>query len=326
MTDGDKKKQPYDSSDERFKYIGFDVFPGKAGDIFKSDEERKSIIEKVMAKFGQSQGEVRDDCTLLEVRVSNFEKMFLAAVSLILVLAIFLPWFSGYFEIVKTSLVPIVTANTAADVAATEALTDSAVIAEAAQKVSDKVETLTDEERAEKVVAQADSTTSIENLLATMTEEGTIPANMTTVTEVSYDRRSITGIGALISAGTFGSYVFSSGFILILSGILMILFILSCVGMGAYNLYLLFGVKIKDADAFALHLKNTLKYNWIPVLIWLGMLVLSFIGAPYGFDPSDKVAQVGDSYSVMSFIGLTSGGMFVALGAFLILALKGKEI
>jgi hypothetical protein len=331
MTDGDKKKQPYDSSNERFKYIGFDVFPGKAGNLFKSDEERKSLIEKVMAKFGQSQGEVRDRCTLLEVRVSNAEKMFLAAISVILILTLFLPWFSGHFEIVTTRLVPQVFATeTAVDTTAEEGVTDSAVVADAVQDeaaIADVPdETAVDEQPVEEVNAEADSAMSLDSLVAAMTEEGTIPANMTTVTEVTFDRHSISGIGALISIGTYGSYIFSSGFILILSGILMIIFLLSCIGLGAYNLYLLYGVKTKDADEFALHLKKTLKLNWIPVLIWLGMLLLSFIGARYGFDPSDKVTQVGDSYSMMSFIGLTTGGMFVALGAFLILALKGKEI
>ncbi|MEE9443053.1 MAG: hypothetical protein V3V99_10355 [candidate division Zixibacteria bacterium] len=330
MTDGEKKKQPYDSSNERFKYIGFDVFPGKAGNLFKSDEERKSLIEKVMAKFGQSQGEVRDRCTLLEVRVSNVEKMFLAAVSVIMILAIFLPWFSGHFEIVTHRLVPQVFATEAvADTTATEDMKDSTVIADDTQDdaaVTEDPETVVAEQQPiEEALADADSTMA-DSLMAAGTEEDVIPPNMTTITEVTYDRYSISGIGALISIGTYGSYVFSSGFILILTGILMILFLLSCLGMGAYNLYLLFGVKMKDADAFALHLKKTLKFNWIPVLIWLGMLVLSFIGARYGFDSSVMVTQVGDSYSLMSFIGLTTGGMFVALGAFLVLALKGKEI
>lgn len=334
MTDGDKKKQPYDNSNERFKYIGFDVFPGKPGNLFKSDEERKSLIEKVMAKFGHSQGEVRDGCTLLEVRVSNAEKMFMAAISAIMILALFLPWFSGHFEIVNTRLVPIVTEAAVVDTTAAETgeegAIDSTAVAEADEEDAALAdvpeETAVEEQPVEEVNAEADSTMAVDSLLAAMVEEDVVPPNMREVTEVTYDRRSQSGIGALIALGTYGSYIFSSGFVLILSGILLILFLLSCLGLGAYNLYLLFGVKIKDADEYALHLKKTLRYNWIPVLIWLGMLVLSFIGSSYGFDSSGMVSQVGDSYSVMSFIGLITGGMFVALGAFLILALKAKEI
>ena len=33
------------SEDERFHYIGFEVFPGKPKDLFESEEEKKNIIE-----------------------------------------------------------------------------------------------------------------------------------------------------------------------------------------------------------------------------------------------------------------------------------------
>ena len=106
----------------------------------------------------------------------------------------------------------------------------------------------------------------------------------------------------------------------------MIVYFLSCLGLGAYNLYLLFGVKKTDPDKDALFLKNKLKLNWIPVYLWLGMLVLSMIGSGYGFDSEGLVQQLGDSYSIASFIGLSSVGIYLSLAAFLVAALKGKEI
>jgi hypothetical protein len=38
------------------------------------------------------------------------------------------------------------------------------------------------------------------------------------------------------------------------------------------------------------------------------------------------VKQVGNAYSAAAFIGLSSFGIYTSLSAFLVIALKGKEI
>ena len=266
MAEADNKSQPFESSDERFRYVGFDVYTGKIGNLFKSDEERKSLVAKVMATFNRSEGEVRDRCTLLEERVSKGEKMFMTAVSVLMVVCLFLPWFSGYFEIVNTKQVPVET-------------------------------------------GVVDST-------------GTKPPEMTTVTTVTHDNRSVNGLGAL---GYIGQ-AFSGGFALMLSTLLMLLYFLSCPVLAVFNLYLLHKVKIPNPDEYVLYLKRMLRYNWIPIFLWLAMLLLAFIGSSYGFSPKGLVKQVGDSYGIGAFIGLSSFGIYLSLGAFLLMALKGKEI
>jgi len=99
MGDDEKNNQSRVIPEDRFKYIGFGVYPGKAGNIFKSDDERRSLVERVRAKLSRSQSEVRDGCTLLEVRLSRVEKGFLTAAAVALVVALFIPWFSGYTPI-----------------------------------------------------------------------------------------------------------------------------------------------------------------------------------------------------------------------------------
>lgn len=85
--------------EERFHYIGFDVFPGKGGDIFKSDAEKASLVDSVVKK--RSKGEIlREQCSLLMQRVSNTERIVLAGASVIILLALFLPWYSVYNEVV----------------------------------------------------------------------------------------------------------------------------------------------------------------------------------------------------------------------------------
>jgi hypothetical protein len=266
MAEADNKAQPFESSDERFRYVGFDVYTGKMGSVFKSEDERKSLIAKVMARFNRSEGEVRDHCTLLEERVSKREKIFMTVVSALMLLSLFIPWFSGYFEIVNTKQVPI-------------------------------------------EVAAADTT-------------GGKSVEMTTVTTVTHDNRSVTGVGAI---GYIGQ-VFSGGFILMVSGLLIVLYFLACPVLAIFNLYLLHKVKIPNPDEYVLYLKRMLRYNWIPIFLWLAMFLLAFIGSSYGFDTKGMVKQVGASYGIGTFVGLCSFGVYLSLGAFILMALKGKEI
>lgn len=270
MAETDNKAQPFGNSDERFRYVGFDVYTGKIGNLFKSDDERKSLTAKVMARFNRNEGEVRDQCTLLEERVSKGERMFMTVVSILMVVALFIPWFSGYYEIVNTKQVPI-------------------------------------------EAAVADST-------------GTKPIEMTTVTTVTHDNRSLSGLGALAGIGEYGGKLFSGGFALMLTGLLLILYFLSCPVLAVFNLYLLHKVKIPNRDEYALYLKRMLRYNWIPVLLWLAMFLLAFMGASYGFSAKGMIKQVGESYGIGAFIGLSSFGIYLSLASFLLMALKGKEI
>ncbi len=333
MSDGENKDKSF-KADERFKYIGFDVFPGKAGNIFSSDEEHKTLVQKVMASFRRSEGEVRDRCTLMEERVSGMEKMFMAFVSALLLVSLFLPWFSGHFKIVTERLVPVTIAGQAQapQGGANAAVTDSGAVAEEGT-VSEDATAETVPEAVEEVVGAADEVVDSAALAAADSaavvasqDPDYVPPGMTKIQEITSDPRSLSGIGALFALGTYGSYIFSSGFVLIISGILMIVFFISCLLFAGFNLYNLYGVKKGSSDEFALHLKKVLKFNWYPLYLWLLMLVLSFFGASYGFDSSGMIEQVGKSYSSGSFMGLHSYGIILALCAYIVLALKGKEI
>jgi hypothetical protein len=86
------------SEDQRFHYIGFEVFPGKPKDLFKSDAEREKLVDQVKAK--RSSGQIiRDGCTLMLERVSKGEKLVLTAACAIVLVALFMPWYSLYNEV-----------------------------------------------------------------------------------------------------------------------------------------------------------------------------------------------------------------------------------
>lgn len=329
MSDGENKDKAF-NPEERFKYIGFDVYPGKAGDIFNSEEEHKTLVQKVMASFRRSEGEVREGCTLMEDRVSGLEKTFLTIVSVVLLVSLFLPWFSGYFEIKTERLVPVKTEDVAAIVDGESgeggaAISDSGAVAtapEPAEITPEPAKEAVTEEIVDSMALAANDSAAV----AATEDPDYVPPGMRKIQDIKSEYHSITGLSALFSLGTYGEYIFSSGGIVVISGILMIVFYFACLLFGIFNLYIIYGVKKASSDEYALHLKKMLKFNWYPVLLMLLLFVLALIGGKYGFDSTNMVVQVGEAYSISSFLGLSSYGMFVALGAFLILALKGKEI
>ncbi len=473
MAEGENNKESLEPSEERFKYIGFDVFSGKAGNMFKSEDERKSLVEKVKAKLSRSHGEVRDRCTLMESRVSMVEKLFMTAAAVAMVLALFVPWFSGYipisyeelgsvgehtfffasqddkgtiddlsgalrkkhsqrfasFAAIRADEAPVQQppveevippadslTESGEDVAAgaEEVQTDSTFEVEEVaalhedqapqpQPTPDEVEernvvpeeirvifvnnpdleqlhgmsdlqervvavytynARTDRENliyggadalralpqylvlkakandsisvavtdsmkqaAVERLAQGDSTIAPDSIFyagPVLVDDKVVPE--LALKGIINDYYSLTGFGAMLSLGTYGSKIFSSGIVLIITGTLMIVYFLSCLVLAAINIYLLYGAKKSSGGEYVLYLKKMLRYNWIPVIIWMGMFIISFFGASYGFDSTGMLAQVGDSYGVTTFIGLSSFGIYVSLMGFLIVALKGKEI
>ena len=116
------------SDKERFKYVGFDVFPGRVKDLFRSDAEKDKLVDWVRQKrTNRDLGALRDDCTLLEARVSLSDRVVLTVACLFMVAALFFPWYSAYNEIVEE---PAEEAAVVADSAAVEdsLLTDSVTV------------------------------------------------------------------------------------------------------------------------------------------------------------------------------------------------------
>ena len=100
MAEGDKKGPDKNriSDKQRYQFIGFEVFPGKPKDLFKNDAEKQKLVDGVLARR-QSEETLRDDCKLLEERVSLGERIVMAVASLAILAALVLPWYSAYMEI-----------------------------------------------------------------------------------------------------------------------------------------------------------------------------------------------------------------------------------
>jgi hypothetical protein len=93
----------------------------------------------------------------------------------------------------------------------------------------------------------------------------------------------------------------------------------------ALVLYTTYGTK-GTADQVALKLKKVLKLNWLPVVLFVLALAISFVGASYGFSTEGMYTSIGDAYGIGALINSLSWGVFVSLCGFILLAAKGLEI
>jgi hypothetical protein len=304
------------SENERFRYIGFDVFPGKPKDLFQSEEEKKKLVEAVITK--RAKGEIiRDDCTLLEERVTGRDRFILALACIVIVATLFIPWYSAYNEIVEE--VPqetsVLMPSDTAQAAAAGSDTTLNAIGETADTTPAATGTTTETQQQESAPAGVETESSTEQVIHGARARKKIHRE--------YFRLS--GIGAVLSLGSVGSYVFSSGFVLVLTGVIFIVYTLLCVVLPIYTLYGLFGIK-GDPDERALRLKKILRFSWIPVVLFVLALFISFVGADYGFDTSALYTSLGSGYGVGVFLASLSWGPLVSLCAFILIAAKGIEI
>ncbi len=94
----EEKKSSKGKEVDRYQYIGFDVYPGKAKKFWKSDQEKETYVEQ--AKKGRKRED--QDHSLVYVNIFNrFEKAIISVSSLIIIICFFLPW----FELEKGSVV-----------------------------------------------------------------------------------------------------------------------------------------------------------------------------------------------------------------------------
>jgi len=81
-------------AEDRFRYIGFEVFPKRIREFWRSDAERANYLNRVRETAGRFVPLSRANSFVATKILSTFEKTVLALTSVLLVVAPFLPWFS----------------------------------------------------------------------------------------------------------------------------------------------------------------------------------------------------------------------------------------
>lgn len=324
MPDEENKKSEGNrvSDSDRFKYIGFEVFPRKPKDLFKSDAEKAKLVDAVVAK--RSRGEViREECTLFEERISVSDRLILAVASLVILLTLFIPWYSAYNEAAEEVVAAPASEMQFDSTVAATAEGDVALMAAGDNPDTTAIAAM--EEPTESPIATEEQTDTDSAMIEVGSPSEEVIHGLKTRKKISREYSRLSGIGALLALGSIGSYVFSSGFILVLIAVILVLYTLLCVGLPIYTLYGVYGMK-GSADERALKLKRILRFNWIPVVLFAAVFVFSFIGADYSFEAAAFYSSLGASYGIGVFLNSLSWGIFVSLCAFLLVAAKGIEI
>ncbi|NOY88897.1 MAG: hypothetical protein GXO93_05835 [FCB group bacterium] len=307
------------SEQQRFHYIGFDVFPGEPKDLFESDAEKEKYVEAIKAK--REEGEtIREQCTLLEDRVSFLDRLVMTIASLVIIVSLFIPWFSAYNEIVEESKTPAQNSAVMSDSTKMSSENNMGAVADSNAITSPTAASTTPTETTPTKPEQAVR----KGVTKTGASEEVIHGYVVRK-KIHREYSRVSAIGAILSLGSEGKYVFSSGFVLILTGIIFLLIFILCIVLPIYTLYGLFGIK-GNADQKALRLKKMLRFNWIPLVLFILTMLLSFFGADYGFDAANLFGSLGKSYGPGAFLNTISWGVFISLSAFIITAAKGIEI
>ncbi|MFQ6008025.1 MAG: hypothetical protein ACE5K8_03650 [Candidatus Zixiibacteriota bacterium] len=314
MPDKDNKKSAEQkvTESQRFKYIGFEVFPGKPKDLFKSDEERSKLVKAVVAK--RSSGQIiREECILLEERVSPLDRVVLAITCVLIVATLFIPWYTAYNEIIEESV-----EGTSQVVPSDSSLTSAK---EGDTALSASSESLAVVDATPSSAGGEGTSAEVED--ASRAEE--IIHGVITRKKIHREYSRLSGIGAIIALGSVGPYIFSSGSVLALTGIIFLVYTLLCLALPIYTLYGVFGLK-GDPDERALKLKKIARLCWIPVALFVLALIISFVGSDYGFDATTLYGSLGSGYGIGVFLSTLSWGIFISLCGFILLAAKGIEI
>lgn len=319
------------NQEQRLNYIGFEVFPGKPKDLFKSESEKDRLIEAAKARRTTGQT-VREDCKLLEPRVTQLDRIVLTIACVAVLAALFLPWYSAYNEFVEETNYAAADTTTLAvaddSLAAVTIASDSVVLDTSLAMVATTDEPALSEEAAagstEDEVGDKATPNKLSGRIQTSENEEIIHGYVARK-KIYREYGNLSGIGAFLALGSVGANVFSSGVVLMLSGILILLYTLLCLGLPVYTLYGIYGAKGSE-DEKALVLKKVVRYNWIPILLLLVITFLSFAGGQYGFDAAAMFASLGDSYGTGAFLSVLSWGVFVSMAAFILIAVKGLEI
>ena len=87
---GNKKPDP----DAIYRFLGFDVYPGKVKDFWKSDDEKKNFVKQVKASGGQISVLDRDTALLNIKSMTIIDKAISIIGGALLILAFFLPVYS----------------------------------------------------------------------------------------------------------------------------------------------------------------------------------------------------------------------------------------
>ncbi len=140
-----------------------------------------------------------------------------------------------------------------------------------------------------------------------------------------YFHSQIIGLGFFLKLGTLFGYAPLSGPLFSVFVVLVALTILFSFLAGLISL-LAIHKKHADMESYLTNLKKKLKLNFIPLVLWAALIVISTMGMPTPFADALKVGGFGDSFTVINFFALSSFGVWLSLPSVIINCVKISDL
>jgi hypothetical protein len=129
----------------------------------------------------------------------------------------------------------------------------------------------------------------------------------------------------IFNFGFLASYSALGGFLAgLFVTLLFVTLILSFV-FGIGTLYFLYS-KPNPVEKYYGRLKRMLFFNYLPLLLWITVIIISVIGFPSPFGTGFGVKEIGENFSFINFITATSYGMWITLACLVINAWKTTDL
>jgi len=88
------KQEKINPEELRYNYLGFDVAPGKIKEFWTSEEEKKSYVEKIRAKFGKAHTIERDSSMVNAKEINKADRIVISFASVLMVISLILPYYN----------------------------------------------------------------------------------------------------------------------------------------------------------------------------------------------------------------------------------------
>lgn len=234
----EKKEEKKMGKEDRFRYIGFDVYPEKPRKFWKDEGEEKKYLEEVKKRKPGLSSMERDYSLISASVFSAVDRMVIMISSILMIVAFFLPWFS--------------------------------------LSVKDEV--------------------------------------------LRYNPFIYIGkLSLVLSYSAFG------GPLVVFFALVVLLLMFTSLGYAILSLVTV--VKIKgEGKEYHNKLKKTLRLGFLPLGLWLILVIISMIGMKTPFLSGSGIKPLGENFNVITFLTISSYGLWLTLCCLIVNSFKTNDL
>lgn len=131
--------------------------------------------------------------------------------------------------------------------------------------------------------------------------------------------------GYIGQLGLIFSYSGFSGMSLAMFAILVLLFMLASLLYAIKSLLIVLKVD-KDEEKYQAKVKKTLKLGFVPIALWLVLVIISAIGINTPLLSHSGIKSLGESFNLVTFISISGIGMWTVMCGLIVNSFKSNDL